>query len=178
MFFKKLLATTGCLFIISAAIVVYAADESILDFFPAIVKAQAIVNPVGTWKGSGKSTYGSSGCEINNIGFEVTEGSISGTYIVEMTVTNSDVTCNGRGINQHMYNIPAVLTDNRLIFSLSYFSTWGTEPATTMFSIYSGELVVANNSAKFNVRTNYTQMDKTDNSNLFTMMGSGTLTRQ
>jgi len=180
MVIKRILAMVAGLSIMMAALLVYAADDDIMMFIPTLVKAQTPVNPVGSWAGSGTYTLGACGCSINSITFTVTAAERAGTYRIGMILDPANLTCDTscRQINQTMHDIPAVLVGDRLLFSMSYFSTWTTTPPTRAFSIYDGELIISGNTAKFYVKTNYSQMDTTDNPWLMTMVSGGTLTRQ
>ena len=180
MIFRNLISTLCCTSLLLVTIAVYAADSSILDYFPSIIKAQSTVHPVGTWTGTGKLTYGSSGCDINAITFAVTANTRAGTYMVTSTMNGADLVCDqNTSASQTLSNVPAVLYGNKLLFSYAYFSNWTVNNVPMkMYAIYSGEIDITSNTAKFTYRINYLEAGSANPTSKSTYITVGTLTRQ
>lgn len=157
--FRRALSAIGAFSIVLVGLCAYAADSSILDYLPAIVKANTTINPIGTWTGAGysgsRSTDGSNNqiCNVDSISITVTASSTTGIYLVSYEIPNF---CMG---TWSMTNIPALLAGSRLVFNFPNFADVGSPGSTTRMTMDTiGELVISGNTASFVLRTNGTSI--------------------
>lgn len=168
---KGCLVCLGSLSILFFSFVCFAADDDILSFIPAFVKAQTI--PTGTWSGAGQGSWDSCTCSLSGITFTVTSGSRN-TYFVE--IQTSGATCDsGCGVVFNFTNVPAVLIGDRFVFRHSFTSTVGSRDLMT--DLY-GELVISGTSAKYFLSTSNFVVPFALSSGAATSMLGGTLTKQ
>ncbi|MHC1791969.1 hypothetical protein [Solidesulfovibrio sp.] len=171
---QKILVALGVASIVLASICVYAADDDILTFMPALVRAQTAANPVGTWTGTGVAGSMTSGsmneCAVSSISVTVASTAIPGFYRVSYTIPSF---CLG---NWMYNNVPAVMVGNRLVFGFASFADIGNPGSTTRMETHSsGELQVTNNSVAFSLQTQATAVNP---ELVHSFMIGGTLTKQ
>ncbi|WP_156180994.1 hypothetical protein [Desulfovibrio sp. TomC] len=153
---RRFLATVGAVSIVLLALVVYAADDTILMYLPAIVKAQTgAVNPVGTWSGTGVSgAHSGDGtndqrCAVPSITLTISGTAVDGLYTVSYVIPGFCMgTWNG-------YMAPAVLVGNRLLFNAIHFSDIGSSGSTKRMAMdLHGEVVITGNTASLVIQNN------------------------
>lgn len=156
----------------------YAADDDILNFLPAMVKTQSDIT--GTYKGAAIGTYGSCACTITDMTITVSDGPISGAYIVGYAIDYNNTQCSGScGISHTMSSVPAIAMGDTLSFASVYYSTWTFDGSPVqMLSHFSGEATITNGQLKFVTKSTYAQVDDTTNGHHLTTVVGGTLTKQ
>ena len=162
----------GSLSILVISLVCFAADDDILNFIPAIVRAQTI--PTGTWSGTGHGSWGSScTCTLGGISFTVTTGN-DNTYFVSAQTTGS-ATCNGScGMSFSFANMPAAVIGNRLVFRNSFNSTMSSDLMTDLY----GEILISGSSAQYFISTSNFAVPYTQSGGAMTSIVSGNLAKQ
>ncbi|WP_139311623.1 hypothetical protein [Desulfovibrio sp. DV] len=173
---RRTLACIGFVSILFISICVYAADDDLLTFIPAIIKAQTTVNPVGTWTGPGSGSWGTCSCDLEGLSVVVTAGTRSGMYLVSFQTTGTATCDSGCGMVLNFSNLPARLVGNRLIFASSVFSNMA---SYTLMTSIDGELVISGSTASlitktFNFNVPYDENDK----HAMSSVAGGTLTKQ
>ncbi|WP_139311466.1 hypothetical protein [Desulfovibrio sp. DV] len=152
---RRMLSTLGVVSIVLMSICVYAAEDDLLNFIPAIVKAQSSVNPIGTWTGTGVAAShawdgsGDQRCDGLDITVTVSASATNGVYLVTYSIPSF---CMG---TWGFTNIPGILVGNRLVFNYAGFADIGSPGSTARMAMdLRAELVVSNNSASFVIQNN------------------------
>lgn len=174
---RKMMVLCAAGSILTIALVVYAADSDILNFLPAIVKAQESL--VGTYKGSAKGTYGTCACAISDMTITIADGPVSGTYIVGYSIDSSNVQCGSNcSMNYTLSNVPGVAIGNEVNFAYVHYSTWIFDTPVQMLSNFDGKASLSNGQLQFVTKSTNAQIEDMTSGKRFTTVVGGTLTKQ
>ncbi|WP_139311662.1 hypothetical protein [Desulfovibrio sp. DV] len=130
---RRIFICLGSLSILVFSFVCFAADDSILTFIPALVKAQTSTDPIGTYNGSGVVTFGGCACRITNATVVVGNGPIADTYTVSYSGLNTTDCVANYGQcswSDTGSNLPAAMKNKELVFGSASKGSYDSQGVT------------------------------------------------
>lgn len=167
---KRLMTLLAVLSIMLFAIVVFAADDDLLQYIPAIVKAQQTVNPVGTYTGSGIVTMGSCACNIASATVTVSDGPVSGSYKVSYdTINTTDCVAEYGSCswNDGGSNFPAVIDNKQLIFGNASRGSYDYQSQTFNYQVTTNGILDFTNTTPVFIKNSAHQVTSTSSQNAY-----------